>query len=288
VSVEGVDYAFTSVDERALAAAGKRFAMRYVGPGLAAKHLTAAERDRIWAAGLGVVLLAEGAADSALGGFNTGLAHGEAARAAAEALGAPSSAPIYFAVDFQVTATQWPLVAAYLRGCASRVGAARVGVYGSYSCMAWAARDKVAAWFFQTYAWSGGNWWPGNHVEQYHNGVALAGGDVDLCRAKQTNYGQWRPADMELTDKLPSGTTDVGHALDLLLIRTNYLANVAGISAKLDKILAAASADTTTSVSMTPEDRADLVAQLTAAIHLPTDAEIAKAVNDDEAARLQA
>lgn len=192
--VEGVDYAFTTVSESALFAAGKRFAMRYVGPGSSTKHLTAAERDRIWAAGMDIVLLAEGAADSALGGYNTGVAHGEQARDAAEALGAPQDRPIYAAVDFDVTASQWSLVAQYLRGFGFGVGSPQVGVYGSFRAVQWAARDNVADWFFQTYAWSGGAWFASNHVEQYRNGVQLAGGEVDLCRAKVSNFGQWTRA----------------------------------------------------------------------------------------------
>jgi hypothetical protein len=58
--------------------------------------------------------------------------------------------------------------------------------------MQWAARDGVAAWFFQTYAWSGGLWYGGNHVEQYKNGVIVAGGEVDLCRSVKAEFGQWR------------------------------------------------------------------------------------------------
>jgi len=191
--VEGVDYAFTVVDERALYAAGKRFAMRYVGPGSDSKHLHAAERDRIWAAGLSIVLLSEGTAQGALGGTTAGARDGLLARQAATALGAPASTPIYPAVDFDVTVSQWPLVADYLRGYAGQVGGDQTGIYGSIRAMQWAARDHVAAWYFQTYAWSGGAWFAGNHVEQYHNGVSQAGGTVDLCRAKVAAYGQWGP-----------------------------------------------------------------------------------------------
>jgi len=193
MTTEGVDYAFTLVDERALYAAGKRFAMRYVGPGSNSKHLHALERDRIWAAGLSIVLLSEGTALAALGGTTAGARDGLLARSAATTLGAPATTPIYPAVDFDVTASQWPLVADYLRGYAGPVGAAQTGIYGGIRAMQWAARDQVAAWFFQTYAWSSGAWYAGNHVEQYHNGVSLAGGTVDLCRAKVAAYGQWGP-----------------------------------------------------------------------------------------------
>jgi Domain of unknown function (DUF1906) len=191
MTIEGVDYAFSQPDPAGLYAAGKRFAMRYVGPGTDDKHLHADERDQIWAAGLDIVLLAEGAENSALGGLPTGVAHANSAATAAAFLGAPDSLPIYFAVDFDVTVAQWPAVASYFRGAGSVIGNDRVGIYGGVRAMQWAARDGVAAWFFQTYAWSAGAWFAGNHVEQYHNGVQMAGGEVDLCRAVQAQYGQW-------------------------------------------------------------------------------------------------
>lgn len=220
---EGVDYAFSSPSATSLAAAGKAFAMRYVGPGSATKHLTAAERDRLWAAGLAIVLLAEGAEGDALGGSNVGAAHARSAQQAAAALGAPNL-PVYFAVDFDVTTGQWSAVANYLRGAASVIGAARVGIYGSVRAIQWAARDKVAAWFFQTYAWSAGQWYAGNHVEQYRNNQSLAGGTVDLCRAKVANYGQWTRGSVAATgddDMTPDQAATLKHIDEVLTYNTN-------------------------------------------------------------------
>jgi hypothetical protein len=191
-TVEVVDYAFTAINEQALAAAGKVGAGRYVGPGSAGKHLTPTEVKRLHAAGLSIWLNVEGAAGDASAGWSLGIAHATQGENARIALGAPA-VPLYFAVDFDVTPGQWPSVRQYLRGAATVVGFRRVGVYGGINAVTWADRDACAAWFFQTYAWSGGRWFPGNHIEQYHNGVALAGGTVDLGRAKQANYGQWAP-----------------------------------------------------------------------------------------------
>jgi hypothetical protein len=200
-----VDYAFSRPDPAGLFAAGKRFAMRYIGPGTDDKHLHTAERDALWAAGLFVALLAEGAGNDALGGFSTGQSQASSALDAARALGAPDSLPIYFAVDFDVTSSQWPTVAQYFNGAASVLGGAMVGIYGGIHAMQWAARDGVAAWFFQTYAWSSGQWYPGNHVEQYQNDVTVAGGAVDLCRSVQANYGQWGPSGPpEMRDDMPA------------------------------------------------------------------------------------
>jgi len=188
---EGVDYAFPPLPSaQGLADAGKRFAGRYVGPG-SGKFLTPPERDALFANGLSIFLLAEGSDDSASGGYNVGHQHAILARDHAKQLGAPDSTAIYFAVDYDVDQWGWPMARDYLRGACDVLGVGRVGVYGKRDVMAWAARDRAASWFFQTYAWSYGQWWSGNHVEQYLNGVQVAGGDVDLCRAKQSNFGQW-------------------------------------------------------------------------------------------------
>src|SRR6185295_10224570 len=91
------------------------------------------------------------------------------------AVGMPDGRPFYFAVDWDVTPEQWPAVLDYFRGAASILTTERVGIYA----VRWAVRDRAASWFFQTYAWSKGQWYPGNHIEQYRNGVSLVGGDVD-------------------------------------------------------------------------------------------------------------
>lgn len=189
--MEGVDFAFSNPSPAGLAAAGKRFAMRYVGPGTSPKHLTVAEADALKRAGLSLVTLVEGATGDPKGGFSVGVSHARSAVAMLKARGFPTNRPMYFAIDYDVSSSAWPAAREYLRGAASIIGAGLVGIYGEHDAMAWAARDGVAAWFFQTYAWSGGRWFAGNHVEQYHNGVSLAGGTVDLCRSKKVDFGQW-------------------------------------------------------------------------------------------------
>lgn len=189
--MEGVDYAFSSPSPAGLAQAGKRFAMRYVGPGSDPKHLTFAEATALNKAGLSCVTLVEGAVGDPKGGFNVGVSHASSALAMSRARGFPTNAPMYFAVDYDVSSTSWPAAREYLRGAGTVIGPSLVGIYGEYDAMVWAKRDGVAAWFFQTYAWSGGRWYAGNHVEQYKNGVSLAGGTVDLCRSQQVNFGQW-------------------------------------------------------------------------------------------------
>lgn len=190
---EGVDYAFPPRPSIAqLAAAKKQFACRYGGPGSIDKQLDPDEAQALSAAGISIVANAEGAAGGLAGGYSTGASWARSAEARFAACGMPKDRPIYFSVDFDVQSGQWAAVASALRGAADVLGGVhRVGVYGGRRAIQWARRDGVAAWFWQTYAWSGGIWEPGNHIEQYHNGVQLAGADVDLNRALVSDFGQW-------------------------------------------------------------------------------------------------
>lgn len=190
--IEGVDYAFPPrPDLNVLKSAGKLFICRYGGPGTIDKQLDPAEALRATALSYKIVSNAEGSADGLLGGFNVGVSWARSAVARFKLCGMPTNRPYYFSADVNVTSTQWPSVAAALRGAASVVGLANVGLYGHYNCMRWARRDDVARWFWQTYAWSGGNWAPGNHIEQYRNGVTIGGGDCDLDRAINGDFGGW-------------------------------------------------------------------------------------------------
>ena len=201
MTVEGVDYAWSRPDPAQLYAAGKRFASRYVGPGSDGKHLHPDEAQALAAAGLSIVANAEGSAGGALGGWSTGVDHAQSAHTMAVACGMPADRPIYFSVDFEVSAEQWPVVKAYLDGAASVVGRRRVGVYGGYWTIRMAADGGWAGWFWQTFAWSiwadgdgvsRVHWHPAAHVQQYKNGVSIAGADsLDLDRAVMADFGQW-------------------------------------------------------------------------------------------------
>lgn len=187
---QGVDYT-GGANIGQLVAAGKKFACRYGGPGGSWKHLTPSEAQALSAAGIAVVANAEGSADGLVGGWSAGVSWARDAEEHFAACGMPKDRPIYFSVDFDVQPGQWAAVASALRGAASVIGASRVGVYGGRHAIEWARRDEAAVWFWQTYAWSGGVWVAGNHIEQYHNNVTLAGIQLDLDRALAGDYGQW-------------------------------------------------------------------------------------------------
>ncbi|HEX6682847.1 MAG TPA: DUF1906 domain-containing protein [Candidatus Limnocylindrales bacterium] len=206
--IEGVDYAWSRPNIGQLAAAGKRFACRYGGPGSSGKQLDPGEAQALSAAGIAIVANAEGAADGLLGGFSVGVSWARDADQHFRACGMPPGRPIYLSVDFDVQSGQWPPVANALRGAASVLGAGRVGVYGGRRAIEWARRDGVAQWFWQTYAWSSGVWVPGSHIQQYANGVNFGGATIDLDRALVTDFGQWKIGehDVELGDRI--GTPD--------------------------------------------------------------------------------
>lgn len=190
--IEGVDYAFPPwPDPQGLADAGIKFACRYGGAGTSPKWLTADEAQALCAVGIAIVANVEGAQSGLLGGYSVGQDWARRADAHFKACGMPDNRPIYLSVDFDVTAALWPKVRDALAGAASVIGVDRVGVYGGHNAMLWARADEVANWFWQTYAWSGGKWLPGNHIEQYRNNVTVGGATVDRNRALKTDYGQW-------------------------------------------------------------------------------------------------
>lgn len=204
--MEGVDYSFTRPDVFCLASQGLRFAARYFGAGTEDKQASAAECGALAAAGLDIVALCEGWEDGALGGTALGRQHAELAAQDLADVGAPGDCPIYFAVDFDVSRSQMDQVAYYFDGVQSVIGAGRTGIYGGITAIEYAAQYGTALWYFQTYAWSYGQWSSHNHFEQYDNHINMCGGLIDRCRSVKKQFGQWRP-----NEGLSAGNDDVPH-----------------------------------------------------------------------------
>lgn len=193
MTVEGVDYAWARPSPVSLAAAGKRFACRYLSNSWTGKNLSRTEAEALSRAGVAVVSNWEWRAGDGLRGYDAGVTYAREAQRQAVACGMPAGRPIYFSVDWDATDAelQGP-VTQYLRGVASVLGADRVGVYGGYRTIAYADSHGLARWLWQTYAWSAGRWHPAAHIRQYRNGVTVAGAsDIDLDRAMVADYGQW-------------------------------------------------------------------------------------------------
>lgn len=187
----GVDYSFTRPSVAALAAAGMKFAVRYVSPPPNPKNLTRAEAEELWAHGIATVLVWETTITSALGGYSAGRSHARQAATMATNLGAPPNVVIYFAVDFNPTVAQLSTVRAYFEGICSVLPFDRVGVYGGLRTITAAHSGGWARYLWQTYAWSGGVWHRAAHARQWRNGVPMGGGIVDLNHAMVDYIGQW-------------------------------------------------------------------------------------------------
>lgn len=188
---QGVDYAWSRPDPAGLYTAGKRFACRYVSFDTTGKNLTQAEAMDLSRAGLSIVANWEYSATDQLGGYDKGVLHATAAASRLASIGMPPGRPIYFSTDFNATDAQLAVCRRYLDGAASVLGRERVGVYGGYRTVEYMGAYSVAAWFWQTYAWSAGRWHPSADIRQYQNGVTVAGATVDLDEAMVPDYGQW-------------------------------------------------------------------------------------------------
>jgi hypothetical protein len=212
-ALEGVDFSTSRPSGICLYASGKRFVVRYFGPGSSGKHATAKEIAAYRAVGLDVVACAEGNKLDPLQGRLMGREHAKSADLATLNAGMPADRPIYFAADFDVTPKQAGAVTEYFRGCADEIGWDRVGAYAGYDFVEYAAGQGVAAWFWQTYAWSGKNVSRFANLYQYSNGRTVCGADVDLNRALSLDYGQWgAPAQVlgQVATAPPDTTVDTG------------------------------------------------------------------------------
>lgn len=186
--MKGCDYAWAHPSPASLVAAGIGFVMRYLSYD-ASKNLTAAERDSLLAAGLGVGLVWEAGATDALGGYAQGVTEAQQAKVEAADLGL-GSAPVFFAFDFDITDPEKPAGGLYLEGAASVVGADRVGGYGDYDLIVYILQNRLpVSWFWQTTAWSGGLVHPSAHILQTANGATIGGVSVDLDTALKPDFG---------------------------------------------------------------------------------------------------
>jgi hypothetical protein len=196
----GLDYSGTIPSLTSMLSAGVGFTVRYTGYFSGyndtdfitpqAKCLTKPEAEMHSLAGISIVSNWEWYALRPQGGFDAGVWDAGEADKIHTGVGGPHSAPIYFSVDYNSNGDD---AMDYFRGIVSVLGLARVGVYGNY----WVMRrfhevGGLATYYWQTYAWSGGVWYPGNHIEQYLNGAVLAGVEVDFDSALVDNFGQWR------------------------------------------------------------------------------------------------
>ncbi len=171
-------------------AAGVAFVCRYlsfVNNLTQGKLLTAAEAKGLSAVGISLVSNYEWYANRPLEGAASGRQDAQIAAGQHIACGGPATRPIYFSVDIDVDGAQ---VLDYFKGVASVIGEARTGAYGSYRVLQYLLNVGAIAWGWQTYAWSAGIWELRAHIQQYQNGMVMAGANVDYDRSIKSDFGQ--------------------------------------------------------------------------------------------------
>jgi Domain of unknown function (DUF1906) len=190
----GIDWAWAAPDISKLHEHDVHFACRYLSHD-PSKNLDHAEAVRLAKEGIDSVVVWETTAGRALAGRAAGQTDAVTAAGQAKDCGAPTDAVIYFAVDFDMQASQRDAVEAYFRGVNSAIGVKRTGAYGGLAAIKALFDAKLISKGWQTYAWSGTptQWDRRAHIHQYENGKQLAGGTVDFDRAVKPDYGGWRP-----------------------------------------------------------------------------------------------
>jgi hypothetical protein len=173
------------------------------------KILTPAEAQTLSQSGIAIVSNFEWYAARATEGAASGVTDAQIAAAQHANCGGPADRPIYFSVDADVNGAQ---VGGYFKGVASSIGLHRTGAYGSYRVLKYLFDQGLITWGWQTYAWSGGLWESRAHIQQYQNGISLAGHDVDYDRSMHPDFGQWIQGGIHMPI-IPTGWTDDGHTL---------------------------------------------------------------------------
>lgn len=193
MAAEGIDCLspVSAAEAAQLAAMGITFIARYI----ATKGDSSLSRDEIagiHAASREVVLVYETTGTAALGGAVAGKQLGAAAAYGALALSAPAGSCVYVAeTDFDLQQSDVATVQAFYDAVTAELHGFgfRSGGYGGLRAATSLPGHVDLIW--QTYAWSGSDWFTGAALEQYENGVILAGIPCDRDRALTADYGQW-------------------------------------------------------------------------------------------------
>lgn len=190
---EGIDWAYGDVSIGSMQASGKSFVARYLSPD-PSKNITEAEAINYSRNGIDIVVVWEGSSSAATGGYSSGQRDANAALAQARMLGKPTSAPIFFAVDFDAAG---PEVENYFKGVASVLGVERAGIYAGLDAVEYIMDRKIIGWAWQTYAWSDHKWDKRAALKQTlisleTDKLYVGGVEVDYDKSVAREFGQWR------------------------------------------------------------------------------------------------
>nr|WP_156677538.1 glycoside hydrolase domain-containing protein [Nocardia sp. Root136] len=210
-----VDFAARLIDPPAIVAAGHSAVLAYISPSrpganFGAKPITADYARALTAAGLDIVSIwqygkpGDATPSDWTTGFDGGRRMAEQALATHLSVGAPRQAPIFFAVDEDISLSQWNSTAVeFFRGVNAVLGTEWTGIYGHSRVCAWAIEDGVVgargefSWAWQTRAWSGTEREPRAVLYQRvidtpsNPGPLIDGTRVDVNDILAPDFGQW-------------------------------------------------------------------------------------------------
>src|SRR5262245_10250907 len=210
MTIEGVDFANQRPSGQALAAAGIKYVIRYLSPNTVAnpaKKLTPEEITDYRAAGLDIGLVWETSTDRATTGRANGQTDARLAMIAREQLDIPDDVSIFFVCQDQGGITG-PQTAPYFQGINDEMPLNLIGTYGGSVVYKYLRDHNLVTWTWQARAlsWSGMRWDPTATIQQYANGVTVAGKTVDRDRALVADWGQWKAQEdsMPIEESSPS------------------------------------------------------------------------------------
>lgn len=153
MTYQGIDTAakITAAQAKKLRENGVSFVGRYITPG---KSLDAAEITALRENGLAIMLCWESTATRMKGGAKAGAEDAERAAWYAQNLGVPPGTVIYFAADYDVPASDFLTIEAYLKTAKYNIGEYGVGLYGPENVVAEMSRTGACYYFWQCVAWS--------------------------------------------------------------------------------------------------------------------------------------
>lgn len=208
MSRDTVDYSYGRPNLTALKQAGITKVMRYLSPNGTPKNIVRSELESLHAAGFSVGFVYEWYAARAKEGREAGIYDGHIALQQANELGIPMDVPIFAAIDFDASVADQPLINAYIDGFASVLGPRGKSAYGGYWVIKRLFEQGHITNGWQTYAWSGGNWYPQARLRQVKNGQTIGGAAVDLSESFGDVF--WEPKNKQTSAPVPQLPKSIG------------------------------------------------------------------------------
>ena len=177
---------------------GYTFVGRYYAESGSPKLLTRQDAENISKAGLQIVAVFETNPTNP-GYFTYDKGKSDLLEAVARAIEVkqPIGTAIYFTVDFDAMAGEFPMIGNYFKGICDEMENFtlndkskrnwKIGVYGSFSVVYYVSHNvRKVEYIWQTYAWSKGKIVPNYNIYQYSNDKSELGINIDHDRKNST------------------------------------------------------------------------------------------------------